>query len=217
MSLLIAALLVLVACVQSDERHSDSADLRDPWSLAAVPGDRVRAAGRQIYASCASCHLADGAGRSDGTIPRLAGQQAAFLERRLGDLADGTIDLPVMTPFARALSGAEIHQVSAYLSSLPQPKWIDVDRGRRSEHGESRYAELCQSCHGPDALGLPALNTPRLCGQHEAYLLRRLNEMANPNGPTRRGVDPAMQVVATNLPTEDRRAVSQHLAGLECD
>ena len=33
-----------------------------------------------VYAHCASCHLHDGSGRPDGSIPRLNGQRRAVLE-----------------------------------------------------------------------------------------------------------------------------------------
>jgi len=211
---LLLTVLLLSACVDADERKRDSANLRDPWAVAAVPGDPTLAAGRQVFTSCASCHLADAGGRADGTIPRLAGQDASILERRLRGLLDGSIDLPVMTPFARALNEAEIRQVSAYLSSLPRPEQVGFDSGSWSESGAALYGALCLSCHAADAMGQPALNAPRLCGQHEAYLLRRLNEMASTNP---RAVDPAMRAIVAALPAEDRRAISNHLARMECD
>jgi cytochrome c553 len=215
--LLSLVVLLISACVASEDRKTDSANLRDPWAVAAEPSDPIRAAGKQVFVSCASCHLADASGRADGTIPRLAGQPAAILEGRLRGLQDGSIDLPVMTPFARALTDTEIRQVSAYLSSLPKPKQIGYGSNKPSAHAAALYAGLCVSCHAKDALGQPALNAPRLCGQHEAYLLRRLNEMANTAPTNPRAADPAMAAIATSLPSEDRRAVANHLARLECD
>jgi len=212
-SLLLAVLLVS-ACVDSDERGGDAANLRDPWSLAAVPNDPTRAAGRLVFDSCASCHLSDAGGREDGTIPRLAGQHASILEGRLRGLADGSIDLPVMTPFARALSDAEIREVSAYLSSLPKPDRLRGGAGERSERGAVLYGALCVGCHAVDGVGLPALKVPRLCGQHEAYLLRRLNETVNADA---RVGDPTMRAIVAGLPAEDRRALSNHLSRQECD
>lgn len=211
---LLLSFILFAACVPSEDRHRDSKNLRDPWSIAAEPSDPDHAAGKDVFVSCASCHLADAVGRSDGTIPRLAGQHASILERRLRDLADGSIDLPVMTPFARALTETEIRQVSVYLSSLPRPGQIDRGSMQASERATALYGERCLSCHAIDALGGPALNAPRLCGQHEAYLLRRLNEMGSANSRT---VDPAMRAIAAALSVEDRRLISNHLARLECD
>jgi cytochrome c553 len=210
----LAVVLVLAACGGSEERGPDSADLRDPWALPATPGDASLALGKQIFASCASCHLADAGGRTDGTIPRLAGQAASTLERRLRALSDGSVYLPVMTPFARALTEPEIRHVSAYLSSLPRPAQVGIGSGRQLARGLAIYGDRCGVCHAENGSGAPSLNAPRLCGQHEAYLLRRLNEMA---GTDPRGADPAMSAIAAALSPEDRRAVSDHLARLRCD
>ena len=206
--------LLLLGCVESTERQSDMSDLRDPWTLSAVPEDPDLAAGQQVFGSCASCHLADAGGRSDGTIPRLAGQNALILERRLSALLDDSIGLPVMTPFARALTPAEIGQVAAYLSSLPRPARVGFGTGREIARGAEIYEERCLSCHAASGIGQAALNAPRLCGQHAAYSLRRLNELAEPGI---RVSDPAMSFVAAGLAPQDRRAVSDYLARLECN
>ncbi len=211
---LLLGVLLLSACVGSDERGPDGVGLRDPWLAPAVPSDPTRAAGRLVFASCASCHLADGGGRTDGSIPRLAGQDAAILERRLRGLFDGSVYLPVMTPFARALSDMEIEQVSAYLSSLPRPGAVGIGPGTQVEHGAVLYGAVCLNCHAAGAMGQPALNAPRLCGQHEAYLLRRMAEMAGANP---RASDPAMVAVAAGLSLDARRAVSDHLSRLRCE
>jgi cytochrome c553 len=210
-------ILLISACVAPEDRKADSANLRDPLAVAAEPSDPIRAAGKQVFVSCASCHLADASGRSDGTIPRLAGQPAGILEERLRGLQAGSIDLPVMTPFARALTDTEIRQVSAYLSSLPKPKQVGYGSNKPGADAAALYARLCVSCHAGNALGQPVLNAPRLCGQHEAYLLRRLDEMAMTTSGNARAADPAMAAITASLSSEDRRAVANHLARLECD
>ena len=206
--------LLVSGCVDAKDRQPDGANLRDPWTLPIVPTDPILAAGQQVFNSCASCHLADAGGRPDGTIPRLAGQNSIILERRLRALFDDSVDLPVMTPFARALTMEEIDQVSNYLSSLPPPTQIGFGSGDEVERGAEVYTELCQICHAADGGGQPELNAPRLCGQHAAYSLRRLNEFSG-SGP--RVADPAMSAVAALLPPRDRQAVSDYLSRLECD
>ena len=211
---LILMVLLSLGCVEPEDRHSDEADLRDPWTLPIKKTDPLFAAGQAVFSSCASCHLADAGGRPDGTIPRLAGQQATILERRLWDLFEDSADLPVMTPFARALTPEEISQVSAYLSALPRPAKVGLGSGKRLERGAEVYGELCVHCHAADGIGQSELNAPRLCGQHAAYSLRRLDEMTNGG---RRNSDPAMSAIASVLNSQDRRAVSDYLARLECD
>jgi cytochrome c553 len=206
--------LLASGCVDSEDRQPDLTNLRDPWALPIVPTDPILAAGQQVFNSCASCHLADAGGRPDGTIPRLAGQDPTILERRLRALFDDSVDLPVMTPFARALTIEEIDQVSNYLSSLPRPALIGVGSGDELERGAEVYTELCQSCHAADGVGQSELNAPLLCGQHAAYSLRRLDEIS---GSSPRVSDPAMRAVAAVLPPRDRQAVSDYLSRLECD
>ena len=207
-------ILLNAACVEPEDRHSDQADLRNPWTLPIAETAPLLAAGQEVFGSCASCHLADAGGRPDGTIPRLAGQNSVILERRLWALFEDSSDLPVMTPFARALAPKEISQVSAYLSALPRPAQVGLGSGERLERGAEVYGELCISCHAPNGIGQSELNAPRLCGQHAAYSLRRLDEMTSGG---RRNSDPAMSAIASVLDSQDRRAVSDYLARLECD
>ena len=72
------------------------------------------------YAHCASCHLHDGSGRPDGSIPRLAGQRRSVLENKLYRLRAGMMRLPVMDAFARTLAPKEIAEIAGYLSGLPE-------------------------------------------------------------------------------------------------
>jgi len=211
---LLVALLVISGCVPSEERVPDSADLRDTWDLPGEPGDSTLAAGKRAFTACASCHLADSGGRPDGAIPRLAGQKASVLEARLRALRDGSTDLPVMTPFARALTEAETRQVAAYLSSLPRPEQVGVGSGLQLERGAAIERSLCVACHAADAPGEVALKAPRLCGQHASYLLRRLNEIADTDPPT---LDPTMRSIVVSLSPEDRMAVSDHYSRRRCD
>ena len=60
------------------------------------------------YAHCASCHLHDGSGRPDGSIPRLTGQRRSVLENKLYRLRAGIMRMPVMDPYARTLAPNEI-------------------------------------------------------------------------------------------------------------
>ena len=71
--------------------------------------------------ACQSCHGRDGAGQSAAGFPRLAGLDAAYLSKQLGDYAAGTRTNPVMQPIARALSADERTTVAGYYSRLPVP------------------------------------------------------------------------------------------------
>ena len=94
-----------------------------------APADADLAAmGRYLYtkgnafsgvAACATCHGPKAAGTE--LLPRLAGQQAAYLEEqlRLFNKRERTNDNAVMHSIASKLTGLEIRSLSEYLASLP--------------------------------------------------------------------------------------------------
>lgn len=174
----------------------------DAWDGGAGPQ-----AGRSIFESCASCHLADGEGRPDGSIPRLAGQRSAIVARKLRRLARGEVDLPVMVGFARSLNDSDIDDVADFLEELPVPV-----QGTADPRGAELYA-VCAACHGLSGEGNDGLGAPRLCGQHAPYLVRRMEEsVAN----TRGDADPAMAAIVAAMAPADRAAIASFLASGAC-
>lgn len=163
------------------------------------------------YAHCASCHLHDGSGRPDGSIPRLTGQRRSVLENKLYRLRAGMLRLPVMDPFARSLAPNEIAEIAGYLSGLPELTVVpdDVTEEERGR-GASLYAQHCASCHGANAEGHDGLFASRLCGQYAGYLNRRLDQVAE---RTRGDADAIMQDVVDAVPVEDLRVIVAWLAG----
>jgi cytochrome c553 len=124
--------------------------------------------------SCLACHRDDGKSAAPG-IPRLASQNAAYLEASMREYADGKrahAILPNMTP---QLSDADMRNVAAYYSGLPPA--INESRERAVptspyERGRAMSA-ACASCHGADGNSTIA-GTPSLAGQQPQYLLTAL-------------------------------------------
>jgi cytochrome c553 len=174
----------------------------------AVPPDEPPA-----YAHCASCHLHDGSGRPDGSIPRLNGQRRAILENKLYRLRAGMTRLPVMDPFARTLAPPEVAEIAAYLSSLPETKAVrtELSEDERAKAG-SLYTQHCASCHGANAEGNDGLFASRLCGQYAGFLERRLGEIA---ARKRGDADAIMQDIVDAVPADDLRVIVPWLAGGE--
>lgn len=162
------------------------------------------------YAHCASCHLHDGSGRPDGSIPRLAGQRRAVLENKLYRLRAGIARLPVMDPFVRTLASEEVAEIAGYLSALPvaaaAPRSATEEEQAR---GESLYAQHCASCHGANAEGHDGLFASRLCGQYAGYLDRRLDEIS---AQTRGDADAIMQDAIDEVPVDELRVIVAWLA-----
>jgi cytochrome c553 len=201
---LLAALAATAWVVARGPTEAEASEIAAVLAPTGAPG------APPAYAHCASCHLHDGSGRPDGSIPRLNGQRRAVLENKLYRLRAGMTRLPVMDPFARSLAPREIAELARYLSTLPDtPKSSsDITSDERST-GASIFAEHCASCHGANGEGHDGLFASRLCGQYAGYLERRLREVS---AKARGDADAIMQGVLEGLPVDDLGPVVRWLA-----
>ena len=71
--------------------------------------------------NCARCHGADGEGRGDGAIPRLAGQREGYLLASLQAYARGTRHSGIMQPVAAGLDAAQMQALARHYASLSLP------------------------------------------------------------------------------------------------
>jgi cytochrome c553 len=204
----ITALIVIVASVTWLMKRGPSA--AQAARIAAVLQSTAPPDEPAAYAHCASCHLHDGSGRPDGSIPRLAGQRRAVLENKLYRLRAGITRLPVMDPFARTLAPKEVAEIAAYLSALPVAATAPSDATDEEQaRGESLYAQHCASCHGANGEGHDGLFASRLCGQYAGYLDRRLDEIS---ARTRGDADAIMQDAIDEVPIDELRVIVAWLA-----
>jgi cytochrome c oxidase subunit 2 len=142
------------------------------------PGDA--AAGKALYAVCASCHGANGEGNVAMNAPRLSGQLPWYLERQLRQFKQGVrgahqqdVFGKMMAPMAATLpDDAAIANVAAYIATLPDVRIAPTIKGN-ADHGRQRYA-TCAACHGESGQGIMATNAPRLKGMSDWYLARQL-------------------------------------------
>jgi cytochrome c oxidase subunit 2 len=82
-----------------------------------------------------------------------------------------------------------------------------------AEAGKALY-EPCIACHGPNAEGMPALNSPGLAGQSESYLMRQLWDFKKGNRGAAEGdtIGAQMRPMAMALP--DGQAIANLAAYL---
>jgi cytochrome c553 len=145
---------------------------------AATPGAPAAAA------ACVACHGAQGQGSATGA-PRLAGQNASYLEHALAMFKAGTRTSPLMQPVASGLDPAAMHTLATYFAGLrgvpllpaaPPP----ADLLRAGEQlarvgAASDPTPPCFSCHGASGrAGNPRF--PAIEGQPAAFLINRLQE-----------------------------------------
>ena len=138
------------------------------------------ARGKALYAGCVACHGDSGAGNDALQAPALAGLDAVYLARQLhnfkagirgADAAD-TAGAQMRASAALLADEAAMADVAAYIASLAPVPAAPV-AGADLRNGSNHYQASCGACHGGRAEGNAALFSPRLAGQHTAYLKRQ--------------------------------------------
>ena len=172
----------------------------------------VRQGNGKGAAPCMACHGVAGGGMAVNGYPRLAGLDAAYIQRQLDDFANGTRANPVMQPNASALDEDERAALAKYYGALPVPAHaavappIDGDGAKLATSGDwSRGLPACVQCHGPGGVGVGA-NFPPLAGQGAAYIASQLR--AWQQGTRRNDPLQLMQHVAKRLTPQEVDAVA---------
>ena len=138
------------------------------------------------YATCITCHGANGEGNPAMKAPALAGMSANYLERQIRNFRDGKRGADPSDTWGgqmRAMSAVigsdeNVKAVSTYLAGLPKTPnttTIEGDIGA----GEKLYHGNCGACHGPNGQGNEAFNAPSLTNQDGEYLLRQMQNFVS--------------------------------------
>jgi len=161
-------------------------------------------AGKKRASQCFNCHGVEGKSQN-AQFPILAGQKPAYLVNQLRAFREGTRKNSMMNHMAANLSNQEMNNLAAYFASLKsQGAGGDTVLAKQ---GQSKAA-LCFGCHSYGAKGMGV--TPRLAGQHPAYLKKQLHAFkdgSRKNGP--------MRGIASMLSDEDINAVVEYMGSLK--
>jgi cytochrome c553 len=155
-------------------------------------------------------------------IPRLAGQQPAYLMNQLQAFVERRRVNPIMFNVSHVLSPAMQTALAANFSDLnPKPlggaprELVAAGKKIFDEGIPAASVPACSSCHGPEAKGNDVF--PRLAGQIYPYIVRELADWSK-----ERGQDPAkpdnsaiMQPIAHSLTEPQVKAVAAYLSELE--
>jgi cytochrome c553 len=172
------------------------------------------AAKRLAISMCASCHGAEGAG-SKPMIPRLAGQQKAYIVAQLKSFRRHNRDDPeghdFMWGVAAMLDDNIVDGLGEYFSTRTPMKGVPGDAALTAA-GEKLYQKgdgsrdipACSICHGPDAAGVSVF--PRLAGQYGQYLGRQMQMLRN-----KLRTSPVMHGVVRDLTDDDITALATYL------
>ena len=172
---------------------------------------------------CQTCHGLSGQGfRGAVPMPRLAGQQTEYLENQLRAFIERRRTNPVMSNVAHALNPSMITALAAYFSEL-NPKPLGGAPEELVATGKKIFEEgipqadvpACASCHGPDAKGNGPF--PRLAGQLQDYILKKLINWSNERGqdPTNPDTSAIMAPIARSLTQSQIEAVAAYVNHLD--
>ncbi|HYK80895.1 MAG TPA: cytochrome c, partial [Micropepsaceae bacterium] len=114
--------------------------------------------GRKLAeAYCSACHGSDG-NSTDQTIPKLAGQDPAYLLAQLRAFKSGARQSDIMSGPVSALSDAQLQELAGYYSRLTaradtvrNPTSADVGADIFNRRGPG--APPCAACHGGNGFG----------------------------------------------------------------
>jgi len=137
--------------------------------------------GKALYATCSACHGASGEGNRSLSAPRLTHLAPVYVVAQLqkfkagirggASASEGARQMAAMA--ATLADDQAMYDTAAYIATLEgEVSAVTVEADPAS--GESYYRQYCAACHGPAAEGNPALNSPRLAGADDWYLVAQL-------------------------------------------
>jgi cytochrome c553 len=182
-------------------------------SALADPAARVDAS------RCTVCHGIHGEGAPSG-VPRLAAQNADYMNHALSMFKAQTRASAIMQPIARNLSDMEIRQLADYFANQSAPR-VDVAAsgsaqlvlaGEQLADKGAANVPACFSCHAAQGKGNGA-RFPGIAAEPAQFVINRLHEFqARAQGKT---PDPGtMTAVAAALDEKQIEAAAAYLSQL---
>lgn len=171
--------------------------------------------GLEIYRECAACHMPEGWGLHNGTVPQLAGQHRKVVIKQLVDIRAGHRDNPLMVPYSsvESIGGTQsVADVAGYIDTLEISADTGKGPGEDLELGERIYRENCTRCHGATGAGDNDAFVPRIQAQHYNYLVRQFEWIRDGK---RRNANPEMVAQIRGFGDRETHAVLDYVSRLE--
>ena len=138
--------------------------------------------GPLFVGACSPCHAQNGNGHQTEFSPKISGQEDWYLTRQLMNFRndvrgdhDGERWSRQMAFHIKDFSPSQLQMFVDYIGTLedtPAEITIEGDTTR----GQELYTQTCALCHGDTAMGNPALNSPRLAGMSDWYMVIQLQK-----------------------------------------
>ncbi len=171
--------------------------------------------GLAIYRECSGCHMPEGWGLQNGSVPQIAGQHRNVVIKQLADVRAGNRDTLLMLPYAsvEAIGGTQaVADVAGYIDTLEISVETGKGPGKDLTLGARIYREKCAACHGETGEGNEDKFVPRIQAQHYNYLVRQFERIRDGE---RRNANPDMVAQIQGFEDRDIHAVMDYVSRLE--
>lgn len=169
----------------------------------AAMADESAERGRRLAYTCLGCHGIENYKNAypNYSVPKLGGQNAAYMMKALEEYASGARWHPTMKSHANTLTAQDRADLAAWFTST-----APIASGGKQVGTPPATAAACGACHGSDGLGTLD-EYPNLAGQHADYLAQALNDYRL--GKRR---NPIMSTFAQQLTREDIEALAAYFS-----
>ena len=182
------------------------------------------AAGAKNSAMCVGCHGIPGYQSSFPEIyrvPKVAGQNAAYIAAALGAYKKGERKHPTMTSIGRGLTDQEMADLGAFYeqqgAALVKPVSDSAPPAPTAAVAELLTKGACASCHGAN-FNKPLVATyPKLAGQHADYLFAALRAYGTEGNPHVGRANAVMSGQVKPFKRAELKAMADYLATLPGD
>jgi len=166
---------------------------------------------------CMACH-GEGGNSVVPNFPKLAGQQASYIEKQLNEFLSGKRKNEVMAPFLAQFGKGDTAGLAAYYAAQKQtpgtvadPKLAAAGKKLYEDGNTESGVPACMGCHMANGEGNERY--PRLAGQHQAYTQQQMADFKK--GVRSNDKAKVMRAVAERMTEQEMQAVSEYIAGLQ--
>jgi len=110
-------------------------------------------------------------------VPKIGGQDAAYIIKTLRDYKTGARKHPSMRGIAATLSDQDMADLAAYYAG--NARLVTTTTVASDGIGKKKADEACAACHGPEGNKPVTPETPRLADQEYGYLVQALTDYRN--------------------------------------
>ena len=170
---------VYPAIIATEERQAQAGPGGAGMGMGAAGGP----GGNNLFVgACSPCHGPNGEGYQSEFSPKISGQEDWYIARQMDNFIndlrgnhEGERWAMQMNFHVKDFNQTQIESFIEYIGTLedtPAEVTIEGDITR----GQQLYAAMCVACHADNAMGIAALNSPRLAGMSDWYMVAQLKK-----------------------------------------